>query len=317
MKKSMKLIVFINFVVAIGFVLTACPELVERTQIPALTGTVSISGSAQVGQILTANTDSLNGKEAISYQWKRDGIAISGANWPRYTVQSVDINFNITVTVTRTGYSGSVTSDPAGPVGLPQLTGTVSISGTTDIGQNLTANTTGLGGSGTIFYQWKRETLVIGSDSNTYTVQPADAGSTITVTVTRSGYSGSVTSTATVVPPNQNPVASDYSIGNLKQTVGSITAVSIAPKQDKSNGVRTIYYEGTGSTFISIGDAAFYNCTSLVSVTFQGTIASSLFNADAFYELGNLRARFYANNPSNGTPGTYTRAAGSSSWTRQ
>jgi hypothetical protein len=30
-----------------------------------------------------------------------------------------------------------------------------------------------------------------------------------------------------------------------------------------------------------------------------------------------LRDKFYASKPSNGTPGTYTRAIGGSTWTRQ
>jgi hypothetical protein len=47
---------------------------------------------------------------------------------------------------------------------------------------------------------------------------------------------------------NQTPVASDYTFGNLSQTAGSVTPVTITPKQGKSPGARTIYYEGTGGT---------------------------------------------------------------------
>jgi len=32
---------------------------------------------------------------------------------------------------------------------------------------------------------------------------------------------------------------------------------------------------------------------------------------------GDLRSKFYATDPANGTPGTYTRASGGSVWTRQ
>ncbi|MCL2244589.1 MAG: hypothetical protein FWC03_09020 [Treponema sp.] len=39
--------------------------------LPALTGTVTISGTAQVGQALIANTGNLAGSGAIYYQWKR------------------------------------------------------------------------------------------------------------------------------------------------------------------------------------------------------------------------------------------------------
>jgi len=75
-----------------------------------------------------------------------------------------------------------------------------------------------------------------------------------------------------------------------------------------------------GSNVAFLGGQVFYACTSLTSVTFQGTIPSSGFISGAFYDLGNLRARFYATNASNGTPGTYTTTSpvsSSSVWTRQ
>jgi hypothetical protein len=61
----------------------------------------------------------------------------------------------------------------------------------------------------------------------------------------------------------------------------------------------------------SIGAGGF-SSNSLVSVTFQGTIPSSGFSADWVF-IGDLRDKFYATNPTNGTPGTYTRA--NSNWT--
>jgi hypothetical protein len=71
----------------------------------------------------------------------------------------------------------------------------------------------------------------------------------------------------------------------------------------------------TGIKFIT-----FNGCTSLASVTFQGTIASGEFNSNAFPNLGDLRAKFYATDPTNGTPGTYTTTAPvgeSSVWTKK
>jgi hypothetical protein len=41
---------------------------------------------------------------------------------------------------------------------------------------------------------------------------------------------------------NQNPVASDFIIGNLTQTVGNITPVTVQPKAGKSTGTITIFY---------------------------------------------------------------------------
>jgi hypothetical protein len=64
-----------------------------------------------------------------------------------------------------------------------------------------------------------------------------------------------------------------------------------------------------------IGYIAFNACQNLTSVTFQGTIPSIGFHNEA--GGGDLRAKFYADNATNGTPGTYTRAGSSGTWTRQ
>jgi len=63
---------------------------------------------------------------------------------------------------------------------------------------------------------------------------------------------------------------------------------------------------------------AFYNCDSLEKVTFEGTINSGNFNSTSPFP-GNLRDKFYENDPTNGTPGTYiTNNPGSSpTWYRQ
>ena len=47
---------------------------------------------------------------------------------------------------------------------------------------------------------------------------------------------------------NQTPVAGDYEIGRLWQTVNEVSAVTITPKTGKSSGGRTVYYEGTSGT---------------------------------------------------------------------
>jgi len=67
-----------------------------------------------------------------------------------------------------------------------------------------------------------------------------------------------------------------------------------------------------------IGIAAFRNCWASTSVTFQGTIPLDGFHEYAFD--GDLRAKFYATNSTNGTPGTYTKVSGATMnpvWTKQ
>jgi gas vesicle protein len=63
-----------------------------------------------------------------------------------------------------------------------------------------------------------------------------------------SGLSAGTLTINAAIPGNQTPVADDYTIGNLTQTAGSVTAVTITPKSGKSTGTVTVYYEGTDTT---------------------------------------------------------------------
>ncbi|MCL2192104.1 MAG: hypothetical protein FWB78_01750 [Treponema sp.] len=179
------------------------------TNEPVLTGTVSVTGNTWIGQTLTANTASLGGNGDISFQWQRDygwgwWDNISGATGSTYVVQSVDLDRNIRVNVTRANISGSVTSGAVGPITSgPPLTGTVSVTGNAWVGHTLTANTENLGGSGDISFQWQHTnvggsiwTNINGATDSTYVVQSGDLNRNVRVNVTRTGHSGSVVSAA-------------------------------------------------------------------------------------------------------------------------
>ena len=196
MKNKIKCIGIIVFMTVIGFSLTDC-DSGGGGGAPALTGTVSITGTAKVGETLTADITGLDGTGTVTYQWKR-GTTNIGTNSSTYIIVAADVGSTITVTVTRAGYTGSKISAPTAAVAaLPQLTGTVTITGTAKVGETLMADITGLDGTETVTYQWKKGTTNIGTNSSTYIIVAADAGSTITVTVTRAGYTGSVTSIET------------------------------------------------------------------------------------------------------------------------
>jgi len=116
MKSVMKMFEVVVLLATIGVVMVGCLEPDSDLELTALTGTVSISGTAQVGQTLTANTSTLGGSGTISYQWRRGGDTDIGSNTNTYTVQTADIGSIITVIVTRSGNSGSVTSTPTATV---------------------------------------------------------------------------------------------------------------------------------------------------------------------------------------------------------
>ena len=97
------------------------------------TGTVSISGTAQVGSVLTAsnNIADADGLGTFAYQWKRSGNNISGATGTTYTLVSADAANTITVTITYTdgkGFIESVTSAATPSITLPPDSITVSFS---------------------------------------------------------------------------------------------------------------------------------------------------------------------------------------------
>jgi S-layer homology domain. len=91
--------------------------------LPAIGGTVSITGTAKYGETLTADTTAVvytpsTGSDSTTYQWKRDGAAILGATSSSYTLVQADIGTVITVTVTADGTHarGSVTSEGAAAI---------------------------------------------------------------------------------------------------------------------------------------------------------------------------------------------------------
>ncbi|GBU28068.1 leucine-rich repeat [Treponema sp. R8-4-B8] len=217
-----------------------------------------------------------------------------------FTLQGVRANFFTvagTTSISNNANSGVVTAAfPAtGAQLVTALTGTVIITGYAEAGQILTANTDSLKGSGTISYQWKRGSTNIGTNSNSYEVQTADIGSTITVTVTRSGYSGSVTSPPTItviaeVPPTPG-LAFTLNDNSYSVSRGTATAANVViPALHEGKPVTTIennaFSSYTNMTSVripdritSIGSYAFSNCTGLTSVTIPSSVTSIGTNA--------------------------------------
>jgi hypothetical protein len=78
---------------------------------PSNTVPPHVSGTARSGLILTCSTGTWTGSPtSYSYQWKRDGSSILGANIAGYTIIANDVGKSITCTVTATNVAGSVTA---------------------------------------------------------------------------------------------------------------------------------------------------------------------------------------------------------------
>jgi len=131
----------------------------------------------------------------VTYQWKRDGVAISGATGSTYDTQAADLNKSVTVTATATlaGYVDGSSTSAARTIsaGIFGTSSTPTISGSLAVGATLTADPGSWTPGATFTYQWKRAGSVIsGATSSTYVLRPEDADKILSVVVTgsRAGY---------------------------------------------------------------------------------------------------------------------------------
>ena len=209
----------------------------------AATGDPVISGTVQVGEELTALTDGIMDEDELddvfTYQWVRvdaDGTSneedITDETDATYTLTADEQGKKVKVEVRFVDILGGEETRTSAPTatlaGTPNTaaTGAPTITGTAQVGQTLTASTTGIADangltSPTYTYQWIRvdgtEADIAGENSSTYILGDADLGTTLKVKVTFAddlGHTETLTSAATATvgaaatgPPTVNDVA--------------------------------------------------------------------------------------------------------------
>ena len=166
----------------------------QQTANNPATGAPTITGTAQVGETLTADTSVITDEDGLdnavfSYQWLADGADISGATDATYALAAADEGKAISVTVTFTDDRShgeeltSATTDPVEAKPNTPATGAPTISGTAQVGETLTADVSGIldedGLTNAVFsYQWVVNEESDDSTGASYTVVVADGGST-------------------------------------------------------------------------------------------------------------------------------------------
>ena len=183
------------------------------------TGAPAITGAAQVGETLTADTSAISdtdglGSAVYGYQWLAGDADIAGATAGTYTLVDADEGTTIKVLVSFTDDAGneeSLTSAATGTVEArpnSPATGQPTISGMAQVGETLTADTSGIAdqdglGSAVYSYQWLADDAdIAGATAGTYTLVDADAGKTVSVRVSFTDDAGNeetLTSVATDV----------------------------------------------------------------------------------------------------------------------
>jgi hypothetical protein len=192
----------------IGLAATAAP--------PANTSPPTISGTAQVGQTLTAaNGTWSNAPASFAYQWLRCNrggnscASVANGTQQTYTLVGADAGSTMRVRVTATNADGSNSAQSAQTAmvaaatsnAAPKNSAPPTISGTAKVGQTLTANEGSWSGNPSSYaFQWQRCDAdvivcsnVVGATSKTYLVRSADLGYRVRVRVTARNDKGSAT----------------------------------------------------------------------------------------------------------------------------
>ena len=213
-------------------------EDVANTAIP------TVSGTTRVGETLTTTDGTWTGFPAptYAYQWQvsDDGISswsnISGATSSTYILTTSETGKYVRSAVTATNSENSVTAESASTTVInetPSIS-SLTISGTAEVGETLTANITATGfPTPTYTYQWEENdgsgwTNISGAVSSTYILTSAQAGNTIRVsaTATNSEGSDSETSAATteVIWEPANATLPEISYSGFLEVGNTLTA---------------------------------------------------------------------------------------------
>ena len=230
----------------------------------APTGLPTISGTAQVDQTLTADTSAIADEDGLTgvsyrYQWVRsDGTSdgdIENATGSSYAVVSADVGRTIKVRVSFTDeadHEETLTSNPTKPVTAApnrHATGAPTISGTPQVDQTLTADTSAIadedGLTGVSYrYQWVRSDGTSDGDienatGSSYAVVSADVGRTIKVRVSftdEAGNQESRTSQASAVVEAIEPDAPEH-LNVFPHDTGALDVHWHAPASDGGSAV--------------------------------------------------------------------------------
>ena len=170
-----------------------------RPNSPA-TGAPAISGTVQVGETLTVDTSGIADEDGLDnasfgYQWIAGGTDIRGATDPSYTLTADEEGLTVQVWVSFTDDAGndetltSAATDAVSARPNTPATGQPTISGAAQVGETLSADTSGIADEDgldnpTFSYQWVADDAdIAGATNSTYTLVDADESKAVRVRV--------------------------------------------------------------------------------------------------------------------------------------
>ena len=232
----------------------------------AAAGAPTISGTPQVGEALTASTSGISDADGLDnasfgYQWIRTDTDIQGATGSTYTPVAADEGERLKVRVSFTDDAGnaesltSAATDAVAAVLNTPAAGAPAIGGTAQVGEALTASTSGISDadgldSASFGYQWIRtDTDIQGAVGSTYTAVDADEGERLKVRVSftdDAGNAESLTSAATdAVAAAPEPLTASF--GGMPAEHGGRGSFSF----------RVAFSDGINISYKTVRDASF------------------------------------------------------------
>ena len=241
--------------------------------------------TVNVGQTATFSVTA-TGTGTLTYQWKKNGAAISGATSASYTTPAATASDNGALfTVTVTGSASSVTSSAATlTVNAPPTISAQPASKTVTTGQTATFSVTA-SGSGTLTYQWNKNGAAIsGATSASYTTPAttsADNGAAFTVIVTNAAgnaNSNSATLTVTTATLVLNANKTTLAFGNVTTSTNSTLTVIFTNAGNSNINISNVSVSGAGFTGsgVSSGQILTPGQTATLSVKFAPSAAGAV-----------------------------------------
>ncbi|MDD5763856.1 MAG: immunoglobulin domain-containing protein [Candidatus Bipolaricaulis anaerobius] len=186
----MRAVVAVLVVLGMGAFLAGCDK-----GTPPTISTPPTAQTACVGGKVTFSVTAA-GKAPLSYQWKKDGTAISGATNATYTIGSVAAGDAGSYTVVVTNAAGSITSAAAVlTVNVPPTITAQPAAQSACPGKSVLFSVTATG-TPPFSYQWKKDgTTIAGATTAIYTIPAVTNADEGTYTVVVTNGCGSVTST--------------------------------------------------------------------------------------------------------------------------
>lgn len=267
---------------------------------PNVAGTVAITGVPSLDETLTATVTDGNGTTTsmIAYQWKADDVDIAGATMQTYTLTAAELDTLITVNATYTdddGYAEGATSAAVGPItiGAANVPGTIAISGTLLVGEDLTATVTDANGAtiNPITYQWAADGVdIVGATTASYALTSAEKGTVMSVTASYEdddGFAeGPISDTATDII-HTVIVTNEVDLLNAAAAAvdGDIIGLDSAAGGDYEDMPEIVFAANdllikrtTGSTAVITGTTCIVYASSSSGITIDGLVFDDLSN---------------------------------------